>query len=151
MKRDPRILICALALAAAPPARAALGEGVASIEADRQSLAAVRRAPVAAAAYTVHEVVSPANAVREYLSPAGVVFAVAWNGISAPDLGPLLGAYAPTWRAEAARAVRVPGRRFHEIRSDRLVVERWGNMRNMQGRAYDPALLPAGVSLDEIR
>ena len=34
---------------------------------------------------------------------------------------------------------------------DRVVVEKWGHMRNLQGRAYAPALLPPGVSSDEIR
>jgi len=31
------------------------------------------------------------------------------------------------------------------------VVETWGHMRAMRGRAYVPALVPAGVALDEIR
>lgn len=152
MKTRPgSLLLIATALGAAAPARGALGEGAASIEADRRALAAVRRAPVAAAGYTVHEVVSPASAVREYLTPAGVVFAVAWNGVSTPDLQALLGSYASTWRAEAAKLRRVPGRRFHEVKADRLVVQRWGHMRNLQGRAYDPALVPPGVNIDAIR
>jgi len=37
------------------------------------------------------------------------------------------------------------------VRTDRVVVEKWGNMRNLQGRAYAPALIPPGVSIDEIK
>ena len=43
-----------------------------------------------------------------------------------------------------------PGRHFRAVRGQRVVVERWGHMRSLHGRAYDPALFPAGVKIDEI-
>ncbi len=146
-----RTLLVAAALCAAPPARAALGEGVGSVEADRIALSAVRRATVARAGYTVQEVQAGATLVREYLSPGGVVFAVAWNGLTHPDLDTLLGSYSGTWREAVRQAPRAPGRRQSAVRTPRLVVEKWGHMRDLRGRAYDPALLPPGVKPDEIR
>jgi hypothetical protein len=37
------------------------------------------------------------------------------------------------------------------LKANNVVVEKWGHMRNLQGRAYAPALMPQGVSVDEIR
>ena len=45
----------------------------------------------------------------------------------------------------------VPGHRRLYIRTDRVVVEKWGQMRALQGRAYLPAMIPPGVSLEEIK
>jgi len=145
------MLLLAAALGAAAPVRASLGGKADSVEADRKALSAARRATVARAGYTVEEVDTGAVRVREYVSPAGVVFAVAWNGLSPPDLDALLGSYAAAFRDADRQVPRTPGRRSRAVRTPRLVVERWGHMRNWQGRAYDPALLPAGVSVDEIR
>jgi len=133
------------------PARASLGGGADSIESDRKALAASRLATTAGAAFTVQELDAGGTRIRQYLSPSGVVFAVAWNGLTHPDLGPLLGTYAAAFREAEARTARVPGRRQHEVRTDRLVVQRFGHMRNLQGRAWAPALLPPGVELDAIR
>lgn len=146
-----RMLLAAAALCAPPLARAALGEGVGSIEADRRTLSAARRATVARAGYQVHEVEAGATRVRQYVSAAGVVFAVAWDGYTQPDLDTLLASYAAAWREAERQAPRAPGRRFRGVRTSRLVVERWGHMRNLQGRAYDPTLLPPGVTADAIR
>jgi hypothetical protein len=46
---------------------------------------------------------------------------------------------------------RQPGRRHVTVKTDGVVVEKWGHMRNLQGRAYAPALIPQGVSVDEIK
>jgi hypothetical protein len=144
-------MLLAAALGAPAPARASLGGKADSVEADRKALSAARRATVARAGYTVEEVDTGAVRVREYVSPSGVVFAVAWNGLAHPDLDTLLGSYAAAWREADRQVPRTPGRRSRAVRTPRLVVERWGHMRDWQGRAYDPALLPAGVSVDEIR
>jgi hypothetical protein len=139
------------ALAAAAPAWASLGGTADSVEADRRALSAVRRATVERAGYTVHEFEVGATRVREYLSPAGVVFGVAWGGLTHPDLDTLLGSHAAAWREADREAPRLPGRRHRTVATRNLVVEKWGHMRNLRGRAYDPALLPPGVSADEIR
>jgi hypothetical protein len=151
MRGKLEMLLLASALAAAAPARASLGGTADSVEADRKALSAVRRATVARAGYTVQEVEAGATLVREYVSPAGVVFAVAWNGLAHPDLDTLLGSYAAAWREADQQVPRSPGRRWRAVRTARLVVEKWGHMRNLQGRAYDPALLPPGMDVDAIR
>ncbi len=144
-------LLPAAALAAAAPARASLGGTAASVEADRKALGAVRRGTVAKAGYTVQEFESGGVRVREYVSAAGEVFGIAWNGLTHPDLATLLGSRAAAWQAADERTPRVPGRRHRTVVAENVVVEKWGHMRNLQGRAYDPALLPPGVKPDDIR
>jgi uncharacterized protein DUF2844 len=132
-------------------ASATLGGSADSVETDRKVLSAVHRGITARAGYTVHEVTSDANVVREYVSSSGVVFGIAWNGLSHPDLTPLLGSYADEYRQALRQTPHKPGRRSLQVKANRVVVEKWGHMRNLQGRAYDPALIPKGVSVDEIK
>ena len=143
--------ILAATLAAAQPLLAALGEPADSVAQDRKALSAARGAATVHAGYTVQEVVSDTVTVREYISPAGIVFGIAWNGFTHPDLTPLLGSYAGEYADAARHAKRKPGRRHAEIKTDRIVVEKWGHMRNLQGRAYAADLIPPGVSIDEIK
>jgi hypothetical protein len=142
-----------MAVFAAPQqAQAGLGESADSVASDRKALSAVQRATTTHKAYTVHEFASDATTVREYVSPSGIVFGIAWNGLAYPDLRPLLGPYDREYRAALRQEPRKPGlRRYHAVRTDGVVVEKWGNMRNLQGRAYAPALIPPGVSIDEIK
>jgi len=84
--------------------------------------------------------------VREYLTPGGVVFALGWNGPVMPELKPLLGSSFEPYAA-ALRAQDHAGRhRAFSVVSSALVVASEGHLRAYSGRAYLPALLPAGVS-----
>ena len=135
----------------APRAEAALGGTVNSITSDRKALSAVHRATTSRDAYTIQEIQSESATVREYVSLSGVVFGVAWNGLVHPDLATLLGSYADEYRAAVAQTTRKRGVRRLRVRSEHVVVETWGHMRNLQGRAYNPALIPSGVTIDEIK
>ncbi len=142
----------ALVLAlAAPPARAALGEGEESVGRDRRALAAVARGSEERGGYRVHELEKGATTIREFVSADGIVFAVAWSGIAHPDLRPLLGAFHDEYRAAARAAGPAEGRRARRVAGERVVVESWGHPRDLHGRAYVPALLPPGVTVDALR
>jgi hypothetical protein len=155
MKRRFSLMLAGLfavaSFASAQPLLAALGEPADSIARDLKAMSAAKGATTAHTGYTVQEVVSDSVKVREYISPAGIVFAVAWNGYTHPDLKPLLGSYAGEYADALRKSPRKPGRRQVQIRTDRVVVEKWGHMRNLQGRAYVEALIPKGVSIDEIK
>jgi hypothetical protein len=139
-----------MSLAISRQANAALGEGADSIEKDRKALSARQRATTSTARYTVQEVASDATVVREFLTPPGVVFAVAWNGLVHPDLTTLLGSYAPEYKVAKRQLPRRHGQKRTQVKGERVVVETWGHMRNLQGRAYVPTLVPSGVNLNEI-
>jgi len=146
-----RVAVALAALAASTPASAALGEPAGSVSADERSLSAVRLTSTARGAFTVERLESRAHTVHEYVSPSGVVFAVSWEGVSRPDLSVLLGAYAAPYRRALAQSGPARGRRWRRVETGGAVVETWGHMRALRGRAYVPALLPPGVTLDEIR
>ena len=155
MKTSKRISLTALfllMLAFSFPAFAALGGDESSVATDMaQMKSTVKVTP--GDAFAVHEMKgSGGSVVREFVSPAGRVFGVAWQGPSIPDLHQLLGTYFQQYSA-AAQAAKAghPGRRPLNIQLPGLVVQTSGHMRAFYGRAYDPSLLPQGVSADAVR
>ena len=132
-------------------ARASLGGSAPSVAADAAALLASGPSIDARAGYAVHTLQARSVTVREYLSGSVAVFAVAWNGRNNPDLSSLLGSHFAEYAKALPSAKRTPGRRYRQVRTDELVVETWGHMRNVQGRAWVPALLPPGVTPDVIR
>lgn len=156
MNRRLSVLLIGLGLVAsfhiyAERVEAALGEAEDSVVSDQKALVGNRLSKVVRNGYTIQELRSDSVIVREYIAPTGVVFAVAWNGLIHPDLKPLLGSYAGEYETAMRHAWREPGRRHRQVKTNRIVVEKWGHMRNLQGRAYLPALIPSGVSVDEIK
>jgi hypothetical protein len=136
-------------LGAGLPARAALGEPVASVDRDRQALSMERQAPKVKAGVAVHELRKPTQTVREFADASGTVFAVAWSGGAPPDLPRLLGAYHAEYRAAAARRTGARGPR--RVQSEHVIVETWGHGRALHGRAWLPALVPSGANLDDVQ
>jgi hypothetical protein len=139
----------ALWLAAAPPAQAALGEPwtAAMNPGGGKNLQSVAPA-VSNSAYQMHQTqTAEGTTVREYSDASGIVFAVSWSGPFKPDLQQLLGAYFKAFRD----APRVPGgaalRGTQRIDNGGIVVHTGGRPRAFFGRAFVPALVPAGVDV----
>lgn len=133
------------------PVSAGLGDSADSIWTDQLSMKA-RITSILARGYTVHELTSPLGiVVREYVSSSGNIFAVSWHGPFAPDMHRLLATRFALYSLEVQKSARMPGHSAANIRTPFLVVENVGRMRAYAGRAYDPSLLPAGVSIDKIR
>lgn len=136
------------------PARAALGDSVASVQKDRVSMKGQLRTR-SEAGYTVQEITAAGGVtVREYVSPSGQVFAVSWSGPAIPNLQQTLGAYFTQYvtaaRAQRARGQRV-GHHHLEIRGPSLVVHAGGHMRQYFGLAYVPSLVPPNLSISDLR
>ena len=134
-----------------PRANATLGESVDTIEADRTVYSAMKRGTRSADHYTVHSIDSGGTVIREYVSPSGTVFGVAWTGYSHPELAHLLGSYYAEYQTADRETERKLGSRRRAVTGAHVVVEKWGHMRNLQGRAYDPSLIPSGVNANEIQ
>ena len=131
------------------PALAVLGEREQSVSTDQQRLRGELRS-VPRQGYTVHGISAPDGmVVKEYVSPGGVVFGVSWRGPVMPDLQHLLGSFFPEFQQSAASSG--PRHRVLATRTDRLVVESSGHMRDFHGRAYVPSLLPANVSEEAVQ
>jgi hypothetical protein len=105
------------------------------------------------AAFSVKEIVSNSVPVREYLNRDGTVFGMAWKGRNHPDFASILGTYYAEYQELNARHDSGPrmrgGRR--NLQGSHLIVEKFGHMGALKGRAYIPALIPAGVSTNEIK
>jgi hypothetical protein len=150
IRSSPSLLgALALTLAAAAPAFATLGGGVASVEADRAKLAGSVQVTTIAGV-TVHEITTAAGTrVREYLTADGAVFAFTWKGPFIPDMRQLLGTYYEQY-AHAALEAHPMGKRHLTVQLPGLVVESNGHMRAFTGRAWDPALVPQNFSLSNL-
>lgn len=143
------LTILPILLALSGPAAAALGGDEASITADQEQMKATRRI-VNLQKYTMHEIrIASGTLVREYVSARGQVFAVVWEGPLKPDLQQLLGGYFADYGAAASskRSRRGPVL----VQQPGLVIQSGGHMRSFSGRAYIPQLLPANLTVDEIK
>ena len=102
--------------------------------------------------YTVRTSMLQKVQLHEYISNAWIVFAVTWQGMRHPDLSPILGRYAGPYEAACERdAAATRGHPYvGVVRGEDIVVEKFGHMRAVKGRAYVPSLLPSGVKTDEL-
>jgi Protein of unknown function (DUF2844) len=136
-------------LMASTPGWAVLGEYENSVATDQQHMHAQLR-ETARQGYSVKQLRSAdGRTVSEYVSPSGMVFGVAWQGPTLPDLRQLLGSYFGQLQ-QASQS-----RRQHHgplvVRTKDFVLESGGHMRSFHGRAYAPGLLPSGLSAEVIR
>jgi|SRR5579872_249147 len=141
-----------LIMGVAAPALATLGGDASSVEADRAHMNAAVSVNHTEK-YDVHQIkTETGTVVREYVSSDGRVFGVAWQGPFMPDMQQLLGTYLPQYSAAAkAQKTGHVGHRPLNIQEPGLVVQNSGHMRFYSGRAYDPGLLPQGVSANDVR
>jgi hypothetical protein len=152
VKRSLLLVMVATSPLWVAPARAGLGSDAASVLADGAELHGVVNS-VIGQQYDVQEIAAePGMRVREYLTREGVVFAVSWTAPVLPDLQRLLGARFFEEYTTALAALNHAGlHRSVRIALTDLVVESGGHLRAYAGRAYLPALIPAGVSVAELR
>jgi hypothetical protein len=141
--------VLALDAATAVPAHAALGAAEASVFADQSQMSATLLRTVTGARFTMHELQARSGTlVRQYVAPGGMVFGLAWQGPTMPDLRQLLGANFDAYvGAVAARRARGPV----SVELPGLVVQSSGRMRAFAGRAYLPQSLPPGVSAGDVQ
>jgi Protein of unknown function (DUF2844) len=144
----PSALLC-LGLISPPASWASLGGTLDSVRTDGTRMHATRHV-ASRNACEVHELtLASGTLVREFTTTSNTVFGVAWQGPFKPDLQQLLGAHFP--RLVAAGQVPHGDHRSLRIHSSDLVIESSGRMRAFAGRAYLPDLVPAGMSLSDIR
>ena len=132
-------------------ALAELGGDAVSIDTDRRAFhAEMRSTPMVN--YNLHGITTEAGTVvHEYSTRLGTVFAVTWQGPMPPDLKQLFGKYYEQYQSAAAAQMRPGMHRQLNIAAADLVVESSARLRAFGGRAYVPSLVPAGVSVAELR
>jgi hypothetical protein len=134
---------------------AALGEKETLSPADQAAFTAQDASIHVHSLYSVKNLTSNAVAVREYINRDGTVFGLAWKGRNHPDFSALLGGFYSEYqelnaRHESTQGVRARGGR-RTMQGAHLVVEKFGHMGALKGRAFIPGLMPAGVGANEIK
>ena len=142
-----RVLVPFLCASIAP-AHAALGGQVQTFDRDGATMHAIGHASRVQGPYAVHAITLPSGTVvREYVAPSGLVFGVAWDGPTLPDLRATLGdAFDRYVSVSATRR----GAALAVSASD-LVVYSGGHLRAFTGRAYLPQALPSGVDASVVQ
>ncbi len=143
-----------LAGQAVAPARAALGDQVASVQVDRVSVKGQLRAARSEPGYTVQEITAGTGTlIREYVAPGGTIFAVSWSGPAMPNLQQIFGTYFTQYETAIQSQRTSPQRGGHhhvEVRAPSLVVHSGGHMRQYHGMAYVPSLVPQNLSISDL-
>ena len=89
--------------------------------------------------------------MKEYFDSSGRMFAVTWVGFTHPDLVKILGTYWNDYHSINVMNNNLSTRRHNEkVETENVVVEKFGRMRMVGGRAYIPSMIPKGVDLNEI-
>ena len=143
-----------LAGEATAPAKAGLGDTLASVQSDRISMKGQLRER-SGAGYSVEEITAASGTViREYVSSSGIVFAVSWNGPAMPNLPQTFGSYFAQYQdaVQAQRAKGMPDRGHNhlQIHTSSLIVHAGGHMRQYFGFAYVPSLMPQNLSPSDL-
>jgi len=104
--------------------------------------------------YTVKDTVSNSIPVREYLTRDGTVFGLAWKGRNHPDFAAILGSFYSEYQDlnshRDSSGLRVRGGR-RTLQGAHLILEKFGHMGALKGRAIIPSLMPAGVQFNDIK
>lgn len=141
---------------------AALGENPPSTRVE-EDVPKRKLSPSITYASAPHTITKPSYQVTEYQLISGItvkefsdaghtVFAVYWRGPSRPDLQALLGSYYPRYQDAIDTYLHQNGNQRHaRLTAQDLVIEIGGTMRNLFGFVYVPSLIPAGLSIDDIR
>lgn len=165
-KKHPLLIalgFVATAMLLSPAAQAALG-GAPTLPADsatgvpatslKAAVGTAASGTLTAAAYTVRQQTLP-NGVneREFVNADGVVFGIAWNGPFPPNLKDFMGDNVFAQYASAVQAAQGQGRRGGAVavETNGVVAQAGGHQRSFAGRAYVPALLPAGVDASAVQ
>ncbi len=130
---------------------AALGGSRASVEQDRAHFGATMASEARGVARIAMLQPTGGGTIREYSNADGVVFAVTWQGRARPDLRQLLGDRFETASNDMVARPHRRNARLMTVRHAELVVRSQGRPGAFSGFAYDPRLVPAGFSFDDLR
>lgn len=130
----------------APSARAGLGDQIDTQQPSGAGLTLKEAQP----AYQVFESVDSTDHVtlEQYATSTGTVFAVAWRGAGMPDLQAVFGAYFTQFTS--LRQHSAASRHLLSINDPSLMVDIHGPNGDIIGRAWVPALVPAGVDVNTV-
>lgn len=131
-------------------AQAGLGERAESVQSDYAALHGTAHTVTPLTAYDLHEITTADGArLHEYVSRSGTVFGVAWSSRAKPDLSVLLAKHYGEYATAAA--AHHGNHKVFTMAKDGLVMSLMRLPRGFAGSAHVTALLPQGVTAQDIR
>jgi hypothetical protein len=130
---------------------AGLGDDVRKLEETRTFSKEKKLKIVSKKNFHIYEVEAPEYKIREYVNSDKKVFAVAWSGLTHPELKKVLSSYYDEYTSVAQKQKRTHGQRFRVVKSKNVTLVLSGHMRNLKGKVYLHANLPQGVAAYEIQ
>lgn len=132
-------------------ASAGLGQPEASVSTDAQQMKSEDHIR-SLQGYEVHQLTS-ANGptVREFVSPQGMVFGIAWQGRSVPNMNQLLGAYVTNLQTATPAQTKIRPLRGLTVKTSNFVYSNFCRLRICTGSAYILSLVPNNVSAEVVR
>lgn len=133
-------------------ANAVLGRQEDSINADLKVIAGKHHVAITHNDFKVHEFSNDHLLVREYADNNGTIFAITWKGLNHLDLNSFMGNYFSDFKQASEQAPKLQGRLpYRMLRGSQVVVQQFGHMGAVRGKAWVLDLLPQGVTTDEIK
>ncbi len=98
------------------------------------------------APYSMTEIVKNAHTIREYTDASGNVFAITWSGVSHPDMAEITSIYLNEVNTADTQTEHRRSAATRITISTNVIVEKFGHMGHVQGRAYLPNSMPVAIS-----
>ena len=134
-----------------PMAFAVLGQHESNISTNEKvKLIAKSHTNIQSSCYNTHNLELSGTTLIEYSVPSGQVFAASWRGIKTPDLSVVFGSYYDEYKAARENMNISKGQRVISVKSDNFIVSSGGQMRNMHGFGYIPALVPVCADINKL-
>jgi hypothetical protein len=145
-----KILVALMLSACSGTVLAGLGSSAVALEPGVLSASSTLMSTVSSTYTKLQKTLESGTQVHEYVNAGGTVFAVSWSGPYMPDLKGLLGAH---FQALLDNARKQPGaaRSQVDVQQDDVVIFSGGRVGAFEGKAWIPALLPAGFSTSDIK
>ena len=130
---------------------AGLGDDVKKVNEDKMNLQSKSLKITSKENFSVYEIEAPEYKIREYVSSDKKVFAVAWSGLSHPELKQVLSSYYDEYTSVAQKQKRTHGQRFRVVKSKNVTLVISGHIRNLKGKVFLHSNLPRGLAAHEIK
>jgi len=150
-RTKPALSVLLILILGSAPAWAGLGQPEASVTTDQQQMKSEDHVQTLQT-YKVHQLTSGNGpTIREYVSPGGVVFGIAWQGRSAPDMNQLLATYVTNLQTATPSQTKIVRLRGVTVKTGDFVYTNFCRMRMCTGSAYVPSLVPKNVPTGVVR
>lgn len=145
-------LVIALVLSKTSAANATLGEKLTDLASEGKKTGLAPVAEKVQGSYKQVDLQADNGTVRQFATTdTGQVFGIFWTGPLTNNITQLLGTYSSDLQNYDKTHPKRPGRiHYRKVDAGRVVFEFWDLRKKVEGRAYLPGQMPAGVTTDSI-